>query len=305
MDLEKILNIKYPIIQGGMAHIATGEFAAAVSNAGALGTIASGAMSASDLNSEIKKCKIKTDNPFAVNLIMIRKDIESLIEVILDNKVNIVTIGAGSPGKFLETLKKEGVKVLPVVSSPLQISRLEKSDCSAYIAEGMEAGGHIGHMTSMVLVPQAKDITKKPIICAGGIASGKQMLAAEILGAAGVQIGTGFLFTKECPIHENYKKKLIESSSSKVTVIGKNKRIPIRLLKNNMTREYEKLERNYDFEKLENFTVGRLKNAVVNGDIDDGSLMCGLTVGQFDKVISVKDFIDKLIYEYEEAKNGN
>lgn len=303
MNINEILNIQYPILQGGMAHVATGEFAASVSNSGAMGTIGSGGMSAEKLREEIKICKSKTDKPFAVNLMMLRPDIDSMVEVIIESGVKIVTCGAGSPSKYMEQFKQEGIKVLPLISSPIQAKRLSKFEISAFIAEGMEAGGHIGDMTTMVLLPQVKNTTDKPVIAAGGIGSGKQMLAAEILGAIGVQIGTGFLFTDECPIHEAYKRILLKSSASKITIVGNINGLPMRLLKNDMTREYRSLEKNEsNLEILETFTIGRLRKAVVDGDVTNGSVMAGYTVGQFEKIMPVKDFIQKIMSEYEEAK---
>lgn len=303
MNINNLLNIKYPILQGGMAHVATGEFAACISNSGAMGTIGSGGMTPEILRREIEICKSKTDKPFAVNLMMLRPDIDEMVEIIVESGVKIVTIGAGSPSKYMETFDKEGITVLPVISSPVQAKRLSKFGLNGIIAEGMEAGGHIGEMTSMVLIPQVKEEVDIPVIAAGGIGSGKQMLAAEILGAIGVQIGTAFLFTEECPIHEEYKRALIKSNSSKVTTVGHVNGLPIRLLKNNMTREYKQLEKNEsNIGVLETFTVGRLRRAVVDGDVKEGSLMTGYTVGQYDKLMPAKDLIEKLMSEYEEAK---
>ncbi len=299
MNINEILNIKYPIIQGGMAHIATGAFAATVSESGALGTIGSGAMNPAKLEEEIKICKSRTSKPFSVNLFMLNPNIEEMVEIIIRNDVKIVSIGAGYPGKHLEVLRENDVIVLPLISSPTQAKYLDRSDITAFVAEGMEAGGHIGDMPTMVLIPQVKSVATHPVIAAGGIGSAVQMKAAEILGASGVQIGTGFLFTKECPIHENYKEALIRSKASKITTIGHKKGLPIRLLKNNMTREYRKLEgEDSNLEELEKFTVGRLKRAVIEGDIKEGSLMAGYTAGQFDRIVPVKDFIERLMDDY-------
>lgn len=303
MNINNLLNIKYPILQGGMAHIATGEFAASVSNAGALGTIGSGGMSIEKLKREIDICKSKTDKPFAVNLMMLRPDIDQIVEVILKSNIKIVTTGAGSPSKYMEEFKKEGIMVFPIISSPIQAKRLSKFELKGIIAEGMEAGGHIGEMTTMTLIPQVKENTEVPIISGGGIGSGNQMLAAEILGASGVQIGTGFLFTQECPIHEEYKQALLKASASKVTTVGNVNGLPMRLLKNDMTREYKNLEKKEtNIEVLEKFTLGRLKKAVVYGDVKNGSVMTGYTVGQFNQITTIKDFIEKIMSEYEEAK---
>lgn len=303
MNINNLLDIKYPILQGGMAHVATGAFAAYVSNAGAMGTIGSGGMTPEILKREIEICKSNTDKTFAVNLMMLRPDIEEMVEVIVESGVKVVTVGAGSPSKYMEIFEREKINVLPVISSPVQAKRLSKFPLQGIIAEGMEAGGHIGEMTSMVLVPQVKNEVDIPIIAAGGIGSGSQMLAAEILGAVGVQIGTAFLFTEECPIHDEYKKALLKANASKVTTVGNINGLPMRLLKNNMTREYKNLEKNEsNIEVLETFTVGRLRKAVVEGDIKNGSLMTGYIVGQFDKLMPVKDVVENLMSEYEEAK---
>ncbi|OLR64205.1 NAD(P)H-dependent flavin oxidoreductase [Peptoniphilus porci] len=303
MDLKKLLDIKYPILQGGMAHIAKGEFAGAVSSAGGLGIIGSGGMDTYELRENIRALRNITDNPFGVNLMMLRPDIDELIKVLLEEDVKIITVGAGTYEKFADKFISKNIKVLPVVSSPIQIKRYEALEPIAFIAEGLEAGGHIGQMTTITLIPQAIAQTKRPIIAAGGIASGREIFAAEVLGASGVQIGTGFLFTKECPIHENYKKLLLKSNSSKVTVIGNINGIPMRVLKNKMTREYQKLERNNSTLELENFTLGRLKKAVIEGDVENGSVMTGLSVGSFNSIISVKEYIEKLMSEYKEIKN--
>ncbi|MSS78329.1 nitronate monooxygenase [Anaerococcus sp. AGMB00486] len=303
MDLKKLLDIKYPIIQGGMAHIANGEFAGAVSSAGGLGIIGSGGMDSNSLRENIRALRKITDKPFGVNLMMLRPDIDKLVKVVLEEDVNIITVGAGSYEKYADDFENKKIKVLQLISSPIQIKRYEALEPFAFIAEGLEAGGHIGQMTTMTLIPQAIAQTKRPVIAAGGIASGREIFAAEVLGASGVQIGTGFLFTKECPIHENYKNKLLKSNSSKVTVIGNINGIPMRVLKNKMTREYQRLERNNSLLELENFTIGRLRKAVVEGDVENGSVMTGLSIGSFNSVISVKEYIEKLMSEYREIKD--
>lgn len=285
-----------------MAHIATSKLAAAVSNAGGLGVIGSGGMSPEDLRNNIRDLREKTDKPFAVNLMMLRPDTDDLVKVILEEDVKIVTVGAGSYGKYADTFREHDIKVLPVIASPVQIKKYEDYNPIAYIAEGMEAGGHIGQMTTMTLIPEAVAATDKPIIAAGGIASGREIFAAEVLGASGVQVGTGFLFTEECPVHENYKNILLKSTSSKVTVIGNNK-VPMRLLKNKMTRDYKALEKSNSFEELEYFTIGRLRKAVKDGDVVEGSVMTGLDVGRFNEIVPVKDFIERIFREYDEVKN--
>ena len=305
MNLDKLLNIKYPIIQGGMANITDGKFAATVSNAGALGTIGSGGMKADVLEKEIEICRELTDKPFAVNLIMFRSDIEELVDVVCRAKVPYLIAGAGSPGPYMEKFLAAGIKVMPVVSSPLQIKRLDKFDVFAYIAEGMEAGGHIGEMTTMTLIYQVANATEKPVIAGGGIGSGAQMLAAEVLGAVGVQIGTAFLFTNEVPVHDNYKELLLNTESHRITSIGYLNGRPMRLVKNPMTREFKELERTeQNKDALEDFTLGRLRKAVYDGDVDQGSVMAGYTAAQFDRLYSVPELLEKLMDEYEVAKSN-
>nr|WP_298877383.1 nitronate monooxygenase [uncultured Mogibacterium sp.] len=305
MNLDKLLNIKYPIIQGGMANITDGKFAATVSNAGALGTIGSGGMKADVLEKEIEICRELTDKPFAVNLIMFRSDIEELVDVVCRAKVPYLIAGAGSPGPYMEKFLAAGIKIMPVVSSPLQIKRLDKFDVFAYIAEGMEAGGHIGEMTTMTLIYQVANATEKPVIAGGGIGSGAQMLAAEVLGAVGVQIGTAFLFTKEVPVHDNYKELLLNTESHRITSIGYLNGRPMRLVKNPMTREFKELERTeQNKDALEDFTLGRLRKAVYDGDVDQGSVMAGYTAAQFDRLYSVPELLEKLMDEYEVAKSN-
>ena len=303
MNINKLLGVRYPIIQGGMANMTNGQFAAALSNAGVLGTIGAGGMKPDTLKEEIAICRSKTDKPFAVNLIMFRRDIEEMVDVVCETKVPFVIAGAASPAPFMEKFEAAGVKVIPVVSSPIQIKRLDKLNVLAYIVEGMEAGGHIGEMTSMTLIYQARQTTDKPVIAAGGIGSGAQMLAAEVLGADGVQIGTAFLFTKESPTHENYKNALINATATRVTQIGYINGRPMRVLKNAMAREFLRLEKEEkNKELLETFTLGRLKKAVVDGDVQQGSVMCGYTVAQFDKICSAQEMVDRLVGEYKEAK---
>ena len=303
MNINKLLGVRYPIIQGGMANMTNGQFAAALSNAGVLGTIGAGGMKPDTLKEEIAICRSKTDKPFAVNLIMFRRDIEEMVDVVCETKVPFVIAGAASPAPFMEKFEAAGVKVIPVVSSPIQIKRLDKLNVLAYIVEGMEAGGHIGEMTSMTLIYQARQTTDKPVIAAGGIGSGAQMLAAEVLGADGVQIGTAFLFTKESPTHENYKNALINATATRVTQIGYINGRPMRVLKNAMAREFLRLEKEEENkELLETFTLGRLKKAVVEGDVQQGSVMCGYTVAQFDKICSAQEMVDRLVGEYKEAK---
>lgn len=310
MKLQKMLGIKYPFIQGGMAHIATGEFAAAVSMAGGLGLIGAGGMTAEELAVHIDYLEERTDQPFGVNLMLMNPYADEMADLLIEKKVPIVTTGAGNPAKYIDKWKEAGMKVFPVVPNPSLALRMERLGVDGVIAEGSEAGGHIGQMTTMTLIPQVVDRVSIPVIAAGGIASGKQMLACEMLGAVGFQLGTILLATTECPVHENFKEKLMKSNDTQVTVIGNRCGIPIRLLKNEMTREYlEKENEGWDKYQLEEFTLGALRKAVHEGDITRGSLMAGLTVGQIRDVVSVEERMEQLYSEYLKEKsafkNGN
>lgn len=305
MNINKLLGTKYPILQGGMANIADGKFAATLSNLGILGTIGTGGMTPKILRKELEICRTLTDKPFAVNIMMLSEYIDDIVNLLVEYKVPVVTTGAGNPHEYEEVFRENSIKLIPVISAPGFAVRMERLGASAVIAEGTEAGGHIGEMTTMTLIPQVTGQVDMPVIAAGGIGNGKQMAAAEILGAAGVQIGTGFLFTEECPIHEDYKKAIMKASAAKVTVIGHLNGMPIRVLKNNMTRKYKSLEaKGAGLAELEQFTLGALRKAVLDGDIKEGSVMCGYTVGQFDKILPAGDFIAKLVDEYESYKTG-
>lgn len=301
MKLNEILGIKYPIIQGGMARISDGKFAASVSETGALGVIGSGSMTVEELKKEIRICKSLTNKPFGVNLLLLNSHVEEMAEIIIREKVPIVTTGAGNPAKYIEAWHGAGIKIFPVVANPTLAIRMEKYGVDGVIVEGNEAGGHIGDMTSMTLIPQTKDRVNIPIIAAGGIASGRQMLASKILGATGVQIGTYFLSAAECPIHEEYKKLLLKSKYNNITVVGYKSGLPIRLIKNAMTLKYSQAEnQGKDKMELEEYTLGALKKAVKFGDLREGSFMAGLTTGQIEEVRPIKDILEDLMKEYKE-----
>lgn len=303
LNINKLLNIEYPILQGGMANIASGTFAAHVSNSGALGTIGSGGMEPKILEKEIYQCKSLTDKPFAVNLMMLNPYIDEMVDLIVKYQVPVVTAGAGNPYEYVEKFKENNIKLLPLIGAPSLGIRMERMRATALIAEGMEAGGHIGEMTTMTLLPQTVKEVNIPVIAAGGISGGKQMLAVEILGARGVQMGTAFLFTEECPIHENYKKAILKATASKVTVIGALNGMPIRVLKNSMTRKYKELEaQGAGVMELEKFTLGALGRAVRKGDVKEGSVMCGSAVGDIKEILPVKELLERVMREYEEAK---
>ena len=305
MRLDEFLGIKYPIMQGGMANIATGKFAAAVSNAGALGIIASGGMPAEALRKEIQECKQLTDKPFGVNLMLMNPDVENIAKMVAEEKVPVITTGAGSPGRYMEMWKASGAKLIPVVASVALARKLEKEGADAVIAEGGESGGHVGEMTTMALVPQVVDAVELPVIAAGGIADGRQMAAAFALGAIGVQIGTCLLVSEEFPVHENYKKALIKSRDNSTIVTGRSLGAPVRILKNKMGREYLKMEqKGASKEELEQFTLGGLRRAVVDGDMDMGSVMSGQVCGQLKEIRPIAQILEELYSSYQTCISG-
>ena len=238
MKLNEILGTEFPIIQGGMANIATGEFAAAVSNAGALGLIGAGGMTADMLREHIRTCKSLTSKPFGVNIMLMNPAAAEMAQVVIEEGVKVVTTGAGVPSQFVPAWKEAGVKVFPVVPATTLVRRLEPLGVDGFIAEGTESGGHVGELTTMALVPQVCEITDLPVIAAGGIASGRQLAAAFALGACGVQVGTCLLVSQECPIHDNYKQAILKAKDSDTTVTGRSVNAPVRILKNQMSREY-------------------------------------------------------------------
>ncbi|HPJ23444.1 MAG TPA: enoyl-[acyl-carrier-protein] reductase FabK [Bacillota bacterium] len=281
MDLRDLLNIKYPIIQGGMANIATHQLAAAVSNAGGLGLIGSGGWDAERVREEIRKTKELTDKPFGVNIMLMSPHVAAISDVVVEEGVRVVTTGAGNPGIYMEKWKKAGIIIIPVVPSVAYAKRLERAGADALVVEGTEAGGHIGEITTMVLVPQVVDAVNIPVIAAGGIADHRGLDAAFILGAKGVQLGTVLLASDECPIHENYKQKVLDAKDTDTVVTGRQTGAPVRVLKNKMAREYLNLTKYGDakLEDLEKLTLGSLRKAVFDGDLDGGSFMAGQSAG--------------------------
>lgn len=298
--INELLGVRYPIIQGGMANIATGKFAAAVSNAGALGLIASGGMPAEALEKEIFDARQATDQPFGVNLMLMNPDADNIADLLAKEKIGIITTGAGTPGKYIEKWKETGAKVIPVVASTALARKVEKQGVDAVIAEGGESGGHVGDMTTMALVPQVIDSVGIPVIAAGGIADGRQFAAALCLGAAGIQIGTCLLVSEECPIHDNYKAELIRSKDNSTTVTGRSLGAPVRIIKNPMAREYLKLEAQAaSRDELEQITLGGLRKAVFDGDMKNGSVMAGQVCGQLKEVRPLAVILEDL---YQGAK---
>lgn len=297
MRLNEFLGIKYPIIQGGMANIALGEFAAAVSNAGGLGLIASGGFDAERIREEIKKCRALTDKPFGVNLMLMNPDVDNIAKMLVEEKVDVITTGAGSPEKYVADWKAIGTKVIPVVSGVALAKRMERMGVDALIAEGGESGGHVGEMTTMTLVPMVVDAVNIPVIAAGGIADGRGMVAAFALGAIGVQIGTVLLASEECPIHINYKEAVIKAKDNGTAVTGRSSGAPVRVIKNQMAREYLKMEgKGVPREELEQLTLGSLRKAVLDGDTKNGSLMAGQVCGLVKEIKPVAEIL-KGLYE--------
>ncbi|MCF2617275.1 nitronate monooxygenase [Oscillibacter valericigenes] len=294
--LNEILGTEFPIIQGGMANIATGEFAAACSNAGALGVIATGGMLRADLlREQIHICKSLTGKPFGVNLMLMNPCADEMAQVIVEEGVQVVTTGAGSPGKYIPAWKEAGIKVFPVVAASILAKRLVNLGADAVIAEGTESGGHVGEMTTMALVPQVIDTVDVPVIAAGGIADGRQAAAAFALGACGIQVGTCLLASEECPIHDNYKQALLRAKDSDTTVTGRSIGGPVRVLKNRMAREYLALEkRGATLEELEKVTLGGLRRAVFDGDMDHGSVMSGQVAGMLHEVRPLRQIFEEL-----------
>ncbi len=298
MKLNDLLHIKYPIIQGGMANIATGTFAAAVSNAGGLGLIGAGGMNTEMLRQEIRLCRSLTDRPFGVNLMLMNPDAPAMAEMIVEEGVKIVTTGAGYPGKYISMWKNAHMLVIPVVSSTLIAKRLERDGVDAVIAEGCESGGHVGEMTTMALIPQMTDALSIPVIAAGGIADGRQLAAAFALGAVGAQVGTCLLVSEECPIHPAYKEAILKAKDNDTIVTGRIAGTPVRILKNQMAREYVKQEKaGASVMELEHFTLGSLRRAVFNGDTKTGSLMAGQVAGQLKKIRPVAEILEEMQHQ--------
>ena len=295
MKLNEFLGTEFPFIQGGMANIATGEFAAACSNAGALGLIGAGGMNAETLRSHIRTAKSLTNKPFGVNIMLMNPEADAMAQVVVEEGVPVVTTGAGNPGKYIAAWKAAGIKVLPVVAAATLAVHLERAGADAVIAEGTESGGHVGEMTTMALVPQVCDAVHIPVIAAGGIADGRQLAAAYALGACGVQLGTCLLVSEECPIHENYKAALLKARDSDTIVTGRTGGAPVRVLKNRMSREYVRQEKaGADKMELEKYTLGSLRRAVFEGDTVTGSLMAGQVAGMLHEIRPLRAIFEDL-----------
>lgn len=297
-EICEILNIKYPILQGGMAWVATAELAAAVSNAGGLGIIGAGNAPAEVVRSEIRKAKELTDKPFGLNVYYMSPFVEEIIDLVVEEKLPVITTGAGNPGKHIDKLKRVGTKVIPVVSSVALAKRLNRLGVDAFIAEGMECGGHIGELTSMVLVPQIADAVDVPVIAAGGIGDGRGMVAAFALGAKGVQLGTRFVCAEECRVHKNYKEAILKARDRDTVVTGSSTGHPVRVLRNKLARKFLEMEKQgVSPEELEKLGTGKLRDAVIEGDVVYGSLMAGQVAGMISKIQPAREIIEEIINE--------
>jgi len=291
-----LLGIEYPVLQGGMAWVATGELAAAVSEAGGLGIIGAGNAPPDVLKAEIKKAKALTNKPFGVNLMLLSPFVEEVVKLLCDEGVRVVTTGAGNPGKYIDRFKAKGIKVIPVVSSVALAKRLERIGVDAVIAEGTEAGGHIGELTTMVLVPQIVDALEVPVIAAGGIADGRGVAAALALGAEGVQLGTRFICARECTVHQNYKEAVLNAKDRDTVVTGETTGHPVRILRNRLAREFKQKEKSgATQEELAALGAGKLAAAAREGDVQNGSVMAGQVAALVKTVEPAKAIINNLI----------
>ena len=294
--ITELLGTEYPIIQGRMAWVAEHHLAAAVSNAGGLGLIGAASAPAEVVREEIRRCKELTDKPFGVNIMLLNPNAEEVARIVVEEGVKVVTTGAGNPVKYMELWKQAGVKVIPVVASVAMAKMMERAGADAVVAEGMESGGHIGSTTTMALVPQVVDAVKIPVIAAGGIGDGRGLAAAFMLGAEGVQVGTRFVVAKESIVHENYKQQIVKAKDIDSTVTGLSTGHPVRSLRNKMTREYLRLEKEgADFMELEKLTLGSLRKAVIEGDVTNGTLMAGQIAGLISQVQSCEEIIQDIV----------
>ena len=302
--LCKLLGTKYPLIQGGMAWVANAELASAVSNGGGLGVIAAANTPPDILEQEILKAKsmIQPGRPFGLNIMLMSPTADAAVEVAARQRVPVVTTGAGSPGKVLEKLKPLGTIVIPVVASVTQARRVEKQGADAVVAEGMEAGGHIGELTTMVLTPQIAQAVKIPVVCAGGVADGRGVVAAFALGAEGVQVGTRFICCEECTVHMNYKQAVLAAKDRSTAITGQSLGHPVRCLRNKLTAEFERLEgERAPASEIEALGTGKLRAAVVDGDTDWGSLMAGQSAAMVSEILPAKTIIENMFSDAEKV----
>lgn len=302
--ITELLGIEHPIIQGGMAWTATAELAAAVSNAGGIGIIGAGHMPTEILRSEIRRAKELTDRPFGVNLMLLTPHIDELVEMVIEERVHAVTTGAGNPGKYMAGLKGAGIKVLTVVPSVALAKRMESIGADAVIGEGMEAGGHIGDLTTMVLTPQLADAVSIPVVAAGGIADGRGMAAAFALGAEGVQVGTRFMCAEECTIHPDVKAQVLKAKDRDTIVTGRSTGHPVRVLKNKLAKQIVELDRENKPEEIERLGAGKLALAMRQGDVEMGSLMAGQSAAMVCKIQPAAEIVDEMLSEAEQVLSG-
>ena len=294
--ITELLGIEYPIIQGGMAWVAEHHLAAAVSEAGGLGLIGGANAPAEVVREEIRKARMLTNKPIGVNVMLLSPHAEEVAKVVVEEGIQVVTTGAGNPEKYMDMWKAAGVRVIPVVASVALAKRMERYGADAVVAEGCESGGHIGEQTTMTLVPQVADAVSIPVIAAGGIGDGRGVAAAFMLGAQAVQIGTRFVVAKESIVHDNYKQRILKAKDIDSAVTGRSHGHPVRCLRNQMTREYVKLEQEgKSFEELEYLTLGALRNAVIDGDIVHGTVMAGQIAGMITKEQTCKEIIDEMM----------
>lgn len=304
--VTELLGISFPVIQGGMAWVAEHHLAAAVSEAGGLGLIGGANAPGEVVRQEIREAKKLTDKPFGVNVMLMSPHAEDVAKVVVEEGIQVVTTGAGNPEKYMEMWKSAGIKVIPVVASVALARRMEKYGADAVVAEGYESGGHIGEQTTMTLVPQVADAVSIPVIAAGGIGDGRGIAASFMLGAEAVQIGTRFVVSKEAVVHENYKQRIIKAKDIDTAVTGRSHGHPVRCLRNKMTREYVKLEQEgKNFEELEYLTLGTLRKAVQEGDVDLGTVMAGQIAGMISREQSCKEIIEEMMAQASKLMGWN
>lgn len=300
--ITELLEIEHPIFQGGMQHVSRSPLVIAVSNAGGLGLLTTGALDAEGLREEIRTVRKHTDKPFGVNLNLMQTNIDELVEIIIEEKVDVVTTGAGSPKRYFPRLKEAGVKVIPVIATVRHAVKMQELGVDAVVAEGQAAGGHIGTLSTLPLVRQVTDAVDLPVIAAGGIADGKGLVAALALGAQGVQMGTAFLATEECPIPDSFKEAVINAGDTTTVVTGRKGGHPVRAIENEMLTKYLEMEMaNEPEEELEKLTVGSLYRAVVEGDSNTGTMMAGEISGLVNEIRTVKEVIDSVMQEAKET----
>ncbi|TET08920.1 MAG: enoyl-[acyl-carrier-protein] reductase FabK [Candidatus Atribacteria bacterium] len=294
----KLLGIKYPLIQGGMAWIADAELASAVSNAGALGVIAAGYAPGEWVREEIRKTKRLTEKPFGLNIMLLNPNADEIARIAVQERVKVVITGAGNPGKYIKMWKENNILVFPVIPSVALAIRMERAGADAVIAEGGEAGGHVGELTTMSLIPQVVDAINIPVLAAGGIADGRGLAAAWMLGASGFQIGTRFLVAYECNVHKNYKQKILTAKDTSTIVTGRPTGHPVRIIKNRLARDFQQLDkRNASLEEFEELGKNSLYRAVREGDMDYGSIMAGQSAGLVKKEQTCKEIIEEIFLE--------